>query len=210
LEGGEAGLAYRYCPRCGAEYREGFEVCSDCGVELVDEQPVQVEEEHFPALDPRHIDYVYRESDWVRNLEPVCVKVVNDEMEAEVILSVFRAHELRAFPAGRDRYLHQGMLAAPPGLGGAGIRIMVHPDDVDAARELLALADEAGVEEFADYGEDDIDATFEGHPLAAPPGAGRRLIRIGAFTRALHPRVLSGLLDMRRRDRDRISVIGSS
>ena len=27
------------CPRCKCEYREGFKVCADCGVELVDELP---------------------------------------------------------------------------------------------------------------------------------------------------------------------------
>jgi hypothetical protein len=29
-----------YCPRCGAEYREGFERCSDCNVALVRQAPV--------------------------------------------------------------------------------------------------------------------------------------------------------------------------
>ena len=31
--------ATRWCPRCGAEYRPGFVVCADCGVELVAEEP---------------------------------------------------------------------------------------------------------------------------------------------------------------------------
>jgi len=30
----------KWCPNCGAEYREGVDVCTDCGVALVDEQPV--------------------------------------------------------------------------------------------------------------------------------------------------------------------------
>ena len=29
----------RWCPNCGAEYRKGFETCTDCGVALVDERP---------------------------------------------------------------------------------------------------------------------------------------------------------------------------
>jgi len=28
-----------FCPKCSEEYRTGFDVCADCGVQLVDEQP---------------------------------------------------------------------------------------------------------------------------------------------------------------------------
>lgn len=31
-----------WCPRCGAEYREGFSLCSDCNVALVGDQPLMV------------------------------------------------------------------------------------------------------------------------------------------------------------------------
>ena len=178
-------MAYRYCPRCGAEYREGFDLCSDCGVELVDQPPAPEEEEHFPALDPRHIDYVYREGDWAGGLEPVCVKVVKDEMESEIILSVFRAHQLRAFAeGGPNRFVHHGPVVTPEAIGLGRIRILVHPGDADSARELLELADEAAEEEAFDYSDDDvsddIEASIGGEPLAAPAGAGRRLIQIGA------------------------------
>ena len=30
-----------FCPKCGYEYKPGFIMCSDCGVELVDELPVE-------------------------------------------------------------------------------------------------------------------------------------------------------------------------
>lgn len=29
-----------WCPKCKSEYREGFTVCTDCGAELVDEEPL--------------------------------------------------------------------------------------------------------------------------------------------------------------------------
>jgi len=32
----DPGMSSRWCPTCGAEYREGFSTCSDCGVALVD------------------------------------------------------------------------------------------------------------------------------------------------------------------------------
>ena len=31
-----------FCPRCGAEYREGFTRCCDCDVDLVSEPPMRV------------------------------------------------------------------------------------------------------------------------------------------------------------------------
>ena len=39
-----------FCPRCRTEYREGFSLCSDCGVKLVDTLP--------PVPDPEYLDLV--------------------------------------------------------------------------------------------------------------------------------------------------------
>ena len=35
-----------FCPICRAEYRAGFETCSDCQVALVDELPPEVEQQY--------------------------------------------------------------------------------------------------------------------------------------------------------------------
>lgn len=37
-----------YCPKCGAEYREGYSSCSDCDVLLVRERPVAANSERPP------------------------------------------------------------------------------------------------------------------------------------------------------------------
>jgi hypothetical protein len=45
------------CPRCHAEFRPGFTVCSDCGVALVEElgeAVAEVEDEGVEALAPFH------------------------------------------------------------------------------------------------------------------------------------------------------------
>ena len=45
------------CPRCHAEFRPGFTVCSDCGIALVealDEQAIAVIEEEAGGLEPFH------------------------------------------------------------------------------------------------------------------------------------------------------------
>ena len=49
-----------WCPKCKTEYREGFQVCADCGSELVAEQPVEERkapkweayEEDIPGVEP--------------------------------------------------------------------------------------------------------------------------------------------------------------
>lgn len=40
-----------FCPRCGAEYREGFTECAECGVPLAHEPPP-------PPAGPEYVDYV--------------------------------------------------------------------------------------------------------------------------------------------------------
>lgn len=43
-------LMGKWCPRCGAEYIEGWGACSNCGVDLVDERPILKQE---PAPEPQ-------------------------------------------------------------------------------------------------------------------------------------------------------------
>jgi len=41
-----------YCPKCGAEYRDGFTECADCRVHLVAEPPaVQSDETKFTEIE---------------------------------------------------------------------------------------------------------------------------------------------------------------
>jgi hypothetical protein len=39
-----------FCPECGAEYREGYTECADCGVALVDTSPAESDHPEGPFM----------------------------------------------------------------------------------------------------------------------------------------------------------------
>ncbi|MFQ5526449.1 MAG: putative signal transducing protein [Thermoanaerobaculia bacterium] len=109
-----------FCSKCGAEYREGFDRCSECGVPL-DETPATGP---GPGPDP--------------NLELVTILETADASAVPVVQSILQAAGIPFFV----RDLHSlGMRprggffgAASPELGAA---IQVPADRVDEARALL-------------------------------------------------------------------------
>ena len=45
-----------FCPICKAEYREGFQICDDCNVSLVEELPPDPETEFVPVSTAKNSD----------------------------------------------------------------------------------------------------------------------------------------------------------
>jgi hypothetical protein len=39
-----------YCPKCGAEYREGYSICPDCNENLVNELPLEIKRQNLNGL----------------------------------------------------------------------------------------------------------------------------------------------------------------
>jgi hypothetical protein len=70
-----------FCPKCKCEYRDGFYVCADCNIELVERLEVDNEPE-FRAIDP--------------------VKVFSTRggMETEMILNLLRNNGIQCFNEG--------------------------------------------------------------------------------------------------------------
>lgn len=64
-----------FCPRCKAEYREGFTRCSDCGVDLVEKLP----EENY-SIDP-DVQFV----EVLRTLNLVDIAFIKSELDSEGI-----------------------------------------------------------------------------------------------------------------------------
>ena len=124
---------YRYCPRCRSEYRPGFEICTDCGVDLVDKLSPEgqslgegVAAETSPDLEALQ--------SWV-GTDPVAVLTTMHELDAHLARGalVDAGIPCSVWSSGAGaQYGHLTPLSAFPH------RVMVHKDDEAEARELLA------------------------------------------------------------------------
>ena len=99
-----------FCPKCGAEYREGFTVCADCDVPLVWEKPPETREV---------LEYVEYE-EVLRTFNPADVAIIKSILDGE---------DITYFVKG-ENFLLMRPLADPAVL-------MVNKDEVVAAREAL-------------------------------------------------------------------------
>ncbi len=117
----------KYCPNCRAEYHDDVVECHDCRVPLVDELPEELPEE------------------W-EHIEPVVIHRAATVIDAELIVGTLRANDVRVFAAGTgaELYTEAGQIGQITGIPGPlnEIRIMVHPEDEERAREVLAGVDE--------------------------------------------------------------------
>jgi hypothetical protein len=97
-----------FCPKCRAEYREGFYVCVDCDCDLVDELP--------PEEVPEFIEYV----EVLGTYNPADVALIKSILDAENITYYFNA----------EHFIYIRPLAEP-------VRLMVKKDEAEKAKEAL-------------------------------------------------------------------------
>lgn len=97
-----------FCPECRTEYREGFSVCADCNVDLVDSIP--------PIPEPAFIDF----KEVLGTYNPADVAFLKSLLESEGIQYFFKG----------ENFMNVRPLADP-------VRLMVRADQVDDAIELL-------------------------------------------------------------------------
>jgi hypothetical protein len=114
-----------YCPQCRCEYRAGFDVCSDCGVALVEDlPPLSVPEEEVATT----------------RLGPDVVTVWSGygEMDAHVTSSMLRSHGISSevWTAGLGANVQFDALVAH--------RVVVARTDGDTARGLIESLPTAG------------------------------------------------------------------
>lgn len=98
------------CPECEAEYEEGVETCTDCGVQLVDE---------LPAKEPPD----------TADGEPVRLRSFANAAEAHLVQNLLAENDIRSFVSGGD------FTVAPSGFYGE-IVLMVDERDIERATAL--------------------------------------------------------------------------
>ncbi len=111
-----------FCPQCKAEYRPGFVRCSDCGVELVEQLPV----DPLPTSEMDHPQLVV-------------VRTYPSHVDADLARTALEAAGIESMVESDD----QG--GQSPGLAFTrGIALLVRSDDVKDAEEILGVDDQNG------------------------------------------------------------------
>ena len=97
-----------FCPNCRTEYREGFTVCADCNVDLVDTLP---DEKGYEFIDFKEVLATYNPGD---------VAFLKSLLESEGIHYFFKG----------ENFMYVRPLADP-------VRLMVRADQIELAVDLL-------------------------------------------------------------------------
>ena len=115
------------CPNCKAEYRQGYTVCAECQVPLVDKLP---ESEEEAEAEPE--------------LEPVTILETGDPADILVAKSLLEDAGIEYFPRGEgvQDLFGVGRMGSGFNTLAGPVEIQVRPEDADEARRLLARLDE--------------------------------------------------------------------
>ena len=92
----------RYCPNCKAEYRDGFDKCIDCEIDLVDELPADAETQM-----QRQRATIGKVSPEPELGEEIPIITVNDEVKFVYITSLLEQENIpfRVMQQGTGHYL---------------------------------------------------------------------------------------------------------
>lgn len=107
-----------FCPKCKAEYREGFYTCSDCNIPLVTELPEESESE-FEFVEFQELITTYN---------PFDISLLRSLLDAEGITYYFQG----------EHFSYVEPLAIP-------VRLMVKKEQISAAAEIIRDLDLSGV-----------------------------------------------------------------
>jgi hypothetical protein len=108
-----------YCPNCQAEYVAGVKMCPECGVPLVEEPPDETEKEETDTTPETGFIEVYAIGNYTNSQSQIAlIKSALDDAGIEYIIQ-------------GENFARTMPMVIP-------IRVMVHENQVDQAREILA------------------------------------------------------------------------
>ena len=106
-----------YCQKCKAEYREGFNKCSECQVDLVNELPKEPEQK---------LEHSAQESEYI---EYVCLLTTFNPADVAIIKSILDGTDIQYF--FKDEILANVRPLADP------TRLMIDKHQIEDTKELL-------------------------------------------------------------------------
>jgi len=127
------------CPNCKAEYREGYTVCTDCQVPLVEGLPS--DEQPEPDLE---LVTVFDTG------EPADILVAKSILDAEGI-------EYFAKDEGVQDLFGAGRLGSGFNTMAGQVEIQVRPEDAERARQILERLDEGEEGEEEELAEEELE-----------------------------------------------------
>ncbi|MDO4270541.1 MAG: DUF2007 domain-containing protein [Eubacteriales bacterium] len=111
-----------WCPKCRAEYREGFAECSECHVPLVDELGEDAPEERSALVLPDGME------------KPIAVYTAKNRLEAEMLCDMLQEHDIVTL----DRPAAFRQIQAYSGADARfGVEILVDASQTARARQLI-------------------------------------------------------------------------
>lgn len=142
------------CPRCGAEYRDGFVLCADCGVPLVTRDPAAAPLAPPPGAGSPRASAALQSP--FPEVELVTVFRSSNRVAIEIAESILRSAEVDYMTRGKDIQGLFGWGAFPSGnsLAMGPMEILVRREDSRESLEMLEhlTAGSAGPE---------LDETFD-------------------------------------------------
>jgi putative signal transducing protein len=123
---GDLNEAASYCPQCGAEYREGFDVCADDGTTLIPgPAPADLVLPPEPVIAPEPEGPPSPPANWVR------VAAFPDEKEARVLAGLLQTAriEARVYPEFQGNFYGEGIMVP--------VQVLVPEHQAAEARQLV-------------------------------------------------------------------------
>ena len=130
-----------WCPKCRAEYRQGFKICSDCNTDLVDE-----------------LEQIKKNSGTEYDDEAAYLTSVSNRIEAEMIEALLNSHGIPVLKKSREA---GGYLDIYMGATIFGLDLYVPSKLLKKAKEIIASNPENVEEDVQDYSEEEDSSELD-------------------------------------------------